>query len=365
MFKKEKHVWTFIRYYVTLTFSRFLVSFFSSVFFSSLGSPSLSLFLLLHLFSFSLSSFFLYASKRNYSDGWPHQRRTVMYQNPLNQERSVNPNYFDFSKRCWGVPKLTVPLGRVLYVIRRNCVLMCVLCDVRIVSIDEETSGCVRSLVCFPIRDERLPLESCELQWQHFSLQRALHAGVFETVVFFFDVQEESLGSARDLAFWSLWDLLIPLGSRDADSDFHLHLVLDVTYEAFLQHLVGLVLSSRPNMVFGRFEIWRFHRESWGVGGQFAVSLRQFRVEVELWRDVPLTWRSPCQSTLSSSGYSNDSRVCDIQTMSTSQWQTQNAVHPRESSYLVSCLAFGDLSAEFALVEFEHFFVREDDFVQS
>ena len=37
--------------------------------------------------------------------------------------------------------------------------------------------------------------------YNNFSLQRALHAGIFEAVVFFFDVQEESLGSARDLAF--------------------------------------------------------------------------------------------------------------------------------------------------------------------
>ena len=56
---------------------------------------------------------------------------------------------------------------------------MCALCDVRMVPIDEETSGCVPSLVCFPVWDERLPLESCELQLQTLqSTTRASRRGI-------------------------------------------------------------------------------------------------------------------------------------------------------------------------------------------
>ena len=95
---------------------------------------------------------------------------------------------------------------------------------------------------------------------KHFNLQRALYAGVLEAAAFFFDAQEESLGPVRDAP---LHRVLIHLGPRDGDSGFHLHLVLGLACEALLQHIVDLVLPSRPDVVIERVEIWRICREPW------------------------------------------------------------------------------------------------------
>ena len=134
----------------------------------------------------------------------------------------------------------------------------------------------------FPARNERLPLES-RVSCKQFSLQRALHAGVFEAATHFLDEHEESPGPTRDAA---LHRVLIHPGPRGVDSSFHLHLVLGVACEALLQHFVDLVLPSRPDVEVERIEIWRICKESrrqeCRCGSQLAASLRQFRVMAEL-----------------------------------------------------------------------------------
>ena len=50
---------------------------------------------------------------------------------------------------------------------------------------------------------------------KHFSLQRALHAGVLEAAALFLDAEEESLGPARDAP---LHHVFIHLGPRGVDS---------------------------------------------------------------------------------------------------------------------------------------------------
>ena len=138
-------------------------------------------------------------------------------------------------------------------------VLCCVcLCDVRTVTTDGETPGCVRCVSMLGMRGSLWShgSNSCK----HFSLQRALHAGELEAAALFLDAQEESLGPARDAPFHRV---LIHLGPRGVDSGFHLHLVLGMACEALLQHFVDLVLPSRPNVVVERVEIWRICRESW------------------------------------------------------------------------------------------------------
>ena len=86
---------------------------------------------------------------------------------------------------------------------------------------------------------------------KQFSLHRAPHAGVFEAA-FFLDAHEESLGPARDAP---LHRVLIHLGPRGVESGFHLHFVLGLACEAFIQHFVDLVLPSRPDVVVERVEI--------------------------------------------------------------------------------------------------------------
>ena len=140
------------------------------------------------------------------------------------------------------------------------------------------------------------------------------------------------------IVFWCLWNRAIQTAT-------YISFVFDVTYEAFLQHLVGLVLSSRPNMVVERIEIWWIYSESWDEQFRRGRAVRCITTSVSCWSRAvtgrPSAWRNPCQSTRSSSGWSNVSRVCGIQTMSSSQWKTQNATSPQESSYLISSLAFG------------------------
>ena len=128
----------------------------------------------------------------------------------------------------------------------------------RTVTTDGETPGCVRCVSMLGMRGSLWShgSNSCK----HFSLQRALHAGVLEAATLFFDAHEESLGPARDAP---LHRVLIHLGPRGVDSGFHLHLILGVACEAFFQHFVDLVLPSRPDVVVERVEIWRICRESW------------------------------------------------------------------------------------------------------
>ena len=150
---------------------------------------------------------------------------------------------------------------------------------------------------------------------KHFSLQRALQAGVLEAATLFLDAHEEALGPARDAP---LHRVLIHLGPRGVDSGFHLHFVLGVACEALFQHLVDLVLPSRPDVVVERVEIWRICRESWREQRRRGRPVRCITapncVMAELW-----------QSALSPSGCGNEPTARGTQAMPSSRWKAQNA----------------------------------------